>query len=228
MSSPDYQPPVNPLPPVVVALFLIMAGIEVTLSLADRGIIGGAAGVGWRLGALQNYAYSAEIVDWMVRNQVYPVEHLIRFISYGFVHASFTHAVFACVFLLALGKPVGEAFGGPATLLIYIASGIGGALVYWLVLDAPMPLIGGFPQAYGLIGGFTFLIWLKLGVLGENQMRAFVLIGLLMAIQLLFGLFFGANAFWVANGSGFVTGFLLSFLVVPGGWSRIRERIRHK
>lgn len=228
MSDPDYQPPVNPLPPVVAALFLLMAGIELTISLGGWGVIGGDGGVGWRLMALQKYGFSAEIVDWMLRNGVYPVEHLIRFISYGFVNASFTQAVFSCVFLLALGKPVGEVFGGPATLALYLLSGVGGAVVYWLALDAPIPLMGGFPHAYGLIGGFTFLKWLSLGVHGENQMRAFSLIGVLMAIQLVFGMFSTSNAYWVANGAGFVTGFLLSFLLVPGGWGRIRARLRHK
>ena len=228
MSSPEHHSPVNPLPPVVVALFLFIAGIELILSLADRGIVGGDTGVGWRMAAVQQYAFSGEIVDWMVRNANYPIEHMIRFISYGFVHVSFTQALFACVFLLALGKSVAEVFGGPATLVVYIGSGIGGAALFWLVLDENFPLIGGLPHAYGLIGAFTFLLWLKLGALGENQMRAFTLIGMLMLVQLVFGALFGAQPDWVADVGGFITGFLLSFFVSPGGWRRIRERLRHE
>lgn len=227
MSSPDTQPPVNPLPPVVVALFLLIGGIEVTFFLAERGILGGDGGIGWRLSAIQQYGFSAEIADWMLRNQLYPLEHMVRFFTYGFVHLSFTHTVFAAVFLLALGKSVGEVFGGWATLLVFIGSGIGGAVVYWLLLDDALPLIGGFPHVYGLIGAFTYLMWLRLGQMGENQVRAFALIGTLMGIQLLFGALFGGQPDWVADVGGFATGFLMSFFVSPGGWARLRGMIRH-
>lgn len=227
MSDPEHKHPVNPLPPVVTALFLFIAGIELVHWLGDQGIIGGDTAIGWRMASIQKYAFSSEIVDWMVRNQTYPLEHIIRFFTYGFVHITFTQAVFACVFLLALGKSVGEVFGGLATLVVFIGSGIGGALVYWLLLDAAYPLVGAFPHVYGLIGAFTFLLWLKLGALGENQMRAFTLIGMLMLIQLIFGALFGGQADWVADASGFGTGFLLSIFVSPGGWRSIRNRIRH-
>jgi len=227
MSSSDNPPPVNPLPPVVVALFLLIAGIEVVMWLGAQGIIGGNEAVGWRIASIQKYGFSGEIVDWMVRNQTYPFEHLMRFFTYGFVHVAFTQTVFVCVFLLALGKSVGEAFGGPATLIVFVGSGIGGALLFWLFLDESFPLIGGFPHVYGLIGGFTYLMWLRLRQMGENQVRAFSLIGALMGIQLLFGALFGSQPDWVADAGGFVTGFLLSFFVSPGGWTRLRQMIRH-
>ncbi len=227
MSNPDNPAPVNPLPPVVVALFLLIVGIELVMWLGAQGIAGGEDGVGWRIASIQKYGFSSEIVDWMVRNSIYPAEHLIRFFAYGFIHVSFTQTVFTCVFLLALGKSVGEVFGGPATLAVFVVSGIGGALLYWLFLDEPYPLIGGFPHVYGLIGGFTYLMWVRLGQLGERQVRAFALIGALMGIQLLFAILFDAQPVWVARVGGFATGFLLSFFVSPGGWTRLRRMIRH-
>lgn len=231
MSDPDQRPPetispVNPLPPVVVALFLMIIGIEAVLSLAARGIIGGAGGIGWRLEAIQSYAFSGVIFDWMWNNGLWPTEHLIRFVSYLFVHASFTHALFVCVMLLALGKMVGEVFSGLATLAVFIVSGVVGALAYALLLDDQAPLIGGFPGVYGLIGAFTYLLWLRLGELGAQQVRAFSLIGFLMGIQLIFGLLFGVQNDWVADAVGFAAGFALSFFVSPGGVSRLRQRIQ--
>lgn len=227
MSTPDNPAPVNPLPPVIVALFLLIAGIEVVMWLGAQGIIGGDGGIGWRIASIQKYGFSAEIVDWMVRNGTYPVEHLIRFFTYGFIHVTFTQTVFACVFLLALGKSVGEVFGGPATLAVFVVSGIGGAVLYWLFLDESFPLIGGFPHVYGLIGAFTYLMWVRLSQLGENQVRAFALIGALMGIQLLFAALFGSQPDWVADVGGFVTGFVMSFFVSPGGWTRLRQMVRH-
>lgn len=225
--QPPVQPPVvNPLPPVVAALFLVIMGIEIAFWLGSQGMIGGPQAIGWRLDALQRYAFSGQIFDWMLENGRWPVEHLLRFVSYSFVHASFTQALFTGVFVLAMGKMVGEAFGSVAMLIIFVLSGAGGALVYALLLNESMPLIGGFPAVYGLIGAFTFLLRLSLANVGANQARAFSLIAMLMGIQLVFGLLFGGGKDWVADLGGFATGFGLSFFLIPGGWQNIRRNIR--
>ena len=88
--APEIISPVNPLPPVVVALFFVIMGIEATLSLAARGTIGGPGGIGWRLEAMQSYAFSGLIFDWMWDNGQWPTEHLIQFVSYMFMHSSFS------------------------------------------------------------------------------------------------------------------------------------------
>ena len=194
--------------------------------MGSRGLIGGPTAVGWRLDAIQTYAFSAEIFDWMMQNGRWPFEHVIRFVTYPFVSGSFTQALFVCVFVLAMGKMVGEVFGGLPMLIIFVLSGVGGALAYALFLDPRYPLIGGFPPVYGLIGAFTWLLWRKLSLVGENQARAFQLIAVLMGIQLLFGLLFGGTSDWVADLGGFATGFCLSFFLAPGGWARIVGRIR--
>ncbi len=225
MTEPMHESPVNPLPPVVVALTLMIIVIEGAFSLGARGIMGGAEAVGWRLSALQDYAFSGEIFLWMIETGRWPAEHLFRFLSYPFVHASFTHALFAAVMLLALGKIVGETLGGVATLLIFVLSGIGGALAFSL-LGSPAPLIGAFPPIYGLIGSFTYLLWVRLGQVGVQQVRAFSLIGVLLLVQLVFGVLFGGSADWVADIAGFVTGFALAIVLIPGGFARLLAKIR--
>ena len=84
------------------------------------------------------------------------------------------------------------------------------------------------PHHQGLIGGFTYLLWLRLGQLGAQQVRAFSLIGMLLGVQLVFGLIFGGSLDWVADLAGFVTGFLLSIVLVPGGWARLLARLRRE
>ena len=227
MSQPENPSPFNPLPPVVVALFLLIIGVEIVFTLGARGLIGDQTAIGWRLAALQKYAFVGEIFDWMLANGVWPLEHVLRLVTYLFVHGNFTHAAFSGVLLLAMGKMVGEVFPAWATLMVFLVSGIVGAVVFALVLDSPAPLIGAYPGVYGLIGAFTFLLWTRLGELGANQARAFSLIGVLVGIQLLFGLIFGGNADWVADVAGFVAGFLMSFFLVPGAMARIRSKIRH-
>ena len=60
-------------------------------------------------------------------------------------------------------------------------------------------------------------------------MRAFTLIGMLLAFQLVFGLLFGnAGYSWIAEVSGFVIGFLLCFVLVPGGFARAMATLRRR
>lgn len=221
--------PLNPLPLVVWVLALPMIAMELLLSAAGAGLIGGAEGIGWRLQALERFAFSPELMRYFLDTGQYPLDGVHRLVSYPFVHGSLTHVLFVVVILLALGKMVGEVFRWWAVLLIFFASAIVGALVYTLVLPSVRaPLIGGYPSVYGLIGGFTFLLWVNLAAVGANKYRAFTLIGFLLGIQLIFGLLFGGGYEWVADLTGFATGFALSFVVSPGGWGRVLEKVRQR
>ena len=100
-------------------------------------------------------------------------------------------------------------------------SAIAAAVVFAVITDSPAPLIGAFPPVYGLIGAFTYMLWVHLGRTGERQLQAFRLIGLLMALQLLFGVLFGGDITWIADIAGFVAGFALCAAFVPGGWQRL-------
>ncbi|WP_299402126.1 rhomboid family intramembrane serine protease [uncultured Roseobacter sp.] len=218
--------PVNPLPPVVVILFLAMALPEAAFSLGANGLLGGAEAVGWRLSAVQTYAFSGDIFDWMVSNGRWLPEHLLRFLTYSFVHTSFTSTLFAIVFLLALGKLVGEVMGQVAVLVLFFGSAIFGALIYGLLLNDQTWLVGGFPAVYGLIGGYSFVMWQSLGAKGEQQLRAFTLIAMLMGLQLIWGVFFDVGNGWVADLAGFTFGFGASAALVPGGIARVLAAMR--
>lgn len=226
MSDPRNVSPVNPLPPVVVALFLILLGIELVFQAGARGLAGGPEAVGWRVTALQQYAFSGDILAWMWETGRWSSEHLIRLVSYPFVHGSFTQMLIAGVFLLALGKMVAESFGPWPMLAIFFGSAIGAAVVYTVAVPGPAVLAGAFPPIYGLIGAFTWLLWRRLSMVGANQARAFTMIAVLMGMQLLFGLIAGGSSDWIADLAGFGCGFALSFVVSPGGWTRLLGRMR--
>lgn len=227
MSSHN-ESPFNAIPPVVLALAAVIFGVEVAFQLGARGLAGGPEAVGWRLAAVTKYSFVGDVFDQMIAQNVWPLRHVMRLVTYPFVHGSFTHVLFVLVFLLALGKMVAEVFSPWAVMVVFFGSAIVGALVYAVVLDSPYPLIGGYPAVYGLIGAFTFLLWVKLAQTGGPQSRAFTLIGFLMGIQLIFGLLFGGGQDWVADLAGFVAGFGLSFLVSPGGWARVVDRLRQR
>ncbi|MDA5093446.1 rhomboid family intramembrane serine protease [Aliiroseovarius sp. KMU-50] len=230
MNSPQepHDQAVNPLPPVVIALSVFLIGIEVVFAAGASGFVGGQEALGWRISAIENWGFRAPLFSWMLETGHFPLADLMRFFTYPFLHLSFMHLLFVLVFVLALGKMVGEIFSAPAFLIIFFGSSIVGALAYWGVWNSPIVLYGGYPAVYGLIGAYTFLVWTNLALTGGNQLQAFRLIAFLLGIQLVFGLIFGGGIDWVAEIAGFATGFGLSFVVSPGGWQRVLMRLRQR
>lgn len=220
--------PFNALPPVVVALAVVIFGLELMFQAATAGLLGGQGGIGWRLAAVEDYGVLDQIWTWMVDTRQFPSEHLLRFVTFPLIHGSFIHAAFVVVFILALGKMVAEVYSALAFVAVFCVSAIMGALGFVLFLDSPYPLIGGYPGVYGLIGAFTFLMWMRADAQGSSRMRAFALIGALLAVQLLFALLNGEFGNVVADFSGFMSGLMLSFVVSPGGWRRIVSRLRQR
>jgi membrane associated rhomboid family serine protease len=228
--DPDHNaPPLNPLPWIVWVLALPLIAMEVVLSLGAAGVVGGPQAIGWRLQAVERFGLFPELLKYQWETGGHPLTELHRLVSYEVVHGSFTHALFAIVMLLALGKMVGEVFRWWGVALVFLGSAaVGGAAYGLLVPGLRTQLIGAYPAVYGLIGAFTFLIWTRLALVGANRLRAFSLIGMLLAIQLVFGLLFGGGWDWVADIAGFATGFLLSFVVSPGGFRRVVEMMRQR
>lgn len=114
----DNEPAVNPIPPVVIVLCLIVVLVELVLSAAAAGMIGGPQGIGWRINAMQDYGFSPVVLDRVISVGDYSMNVMKRFVTYGFVHASFTQSLFAAALLLALGKFVGDVFSAGAVLLV--------------------------------------------------------------------------------------------------------------
>ena len=229
MRDDDYsQPLFNALPSAVVALALAIFAVEAVLSLADRGLLGGAEGIGWRVAAIREFSFFPPFLAEALTSGAYWPEVLKRAFAYPFVHGGFAHAAFVIVFLLALGKLVGEVFGNLAVFVLFFACGVFGAFVYSGLTGSERPLIGGYPSAYGLIGAYTFALWVRLKAAGQNEYQAFTLIGFLMALQLFFGIFFEVGYDWVAEIAGFAMGFVLTPALVPGAFRSFLDRLRQR
>lgn len=221
-------PPLNPIPGVVWLILLPIVAMELVVSAGTLGLAGGATGVGWRQEALQRFALSPEMLDQMIGTGRWTWDYLMRFISYGFIHRSFIHALLAAVFILAMGKFVAEIFSPWSVLAVFFIPLALGGVAYSLIPGVKMALFGAFPGAYGLIGAFTFIIWARLGATHVNRARAFTLVGFLLGVQILLALLFGGAPEWAADLVGFATGFGLSFLVGPGGPAHLLRAIRQR
>ncbi|ARJ69442.1 rhomboid family intramembrane serine protease [Paracoccus contaminans] len=234
---PGYdESPVNPVPAVVWLLALPIIASEVYFGLGRLGFLAGGTGAGSvaRQIMVERTAFAPEFLIRAWGRRSIEGAELWRLLAYPFVHYSLTHAVFVTVFLLALGNMVARAMRPLAVAVLFIASAVGAGIVYALVA-ALLPglrfdaLVGGYPAVYGLLGAFTFLLWTRLGQEHANQLRAFSLIGIMLAFQLVFGILFGSSGKnWIGEVTGFAIGFLLSFVLAPGGLSRLRRTIRHR
>ncbi|RFP86804.1 rhomboid family intramembrane serine protease [Rhodobacteraceae bacterium 63075] len=217
---------VNDISPAVAGLFGLIVAVELVLTLAGEGVVGGRMGIGWRVQAIQDYGLTSELVAWMLETGRWPPEHLLRFFTYPFLHGGFVHMVFSGAILLAMGKFVGDRFSGLSILVLFFACSAIGGLVWGALPTSRSWLIGAFPAVYGLIGAFTYILWVNYRAVGEQQIKAFQLIGMLLLIRIILGLLLGDDGTWSAELAGFATGFLLSFVLRPGGVKRLREMMR--
>ena len=229
MHDPNHNAsPFNSIPPTVVILVVAIFGIELAFQAGATGLAGGPEGVGWRSAAANTFGFSDALFEWMQRNGTYPAEGLWRFVTYPFVHYEIMHALFGAVLLLAMGKFVGERYSQIAVVVVFFGSAILAAIVYSLVLDQNGVLIGAYPPIYGLIGAYTWALLTALERAGENRLKAFQLIGILVALQLIFKLIGGGRDDWVADLAGFVAGFFLAIILTPGRFAIALERLRQR
>lgn len=226
--DPQSESLFNTVPFVPLVLVLMMALVELTLSAAAQGWIGGAQGIGWRNGAFQDYAFAPAVMTEIFERGRGSFDLWKRFVTYPFIHVSMTHALWATVLLLALGKFVGDVFRPVAFVILFFTASFGGAAIYGLLSWQNTPLVGAYPAVYGIIGAYTYLMWLTLGQLGENQLKAFQLIGILLGILVVYSMLFGSSPTWIAEIAGFFVGLFIAPVLAPGGWSAFINRMRDR
>ncbi|NBZ88539.1 rhomboid family intramembrane serine protease [Stagnihabitans tardus] len=227
--------PLNPLPMIAWVLALPMIALEIVLSAGENGLAGGPTAIGWRAEAIQQLAFAPDYLRQMLLLNQWPLDGLWRPFTHVFVNGDLTGALFSVVILLALAKFTGEVFRWWAVTLIFFASALGGALAYAAIPWTHAGLYGGWPAIYGLIGGFTWVQWMREKITGIPN-NAFRLIGFLLGVRVVFGvaaLTMGGldqseGWMWVADAAGFAVGFGLSFFVIPGGARALLTRIRKR
>ena len=219
--------PLNPLPGPVWVTILAITAIETVLWLGGKGLIGGPEAVGWRLAAIERFGFSSAIQGWMLDVWRFPAGHLMRYPVFSLVHAGPLHAFFVIVLVAALGKYLAEPFGNRAFLALLVLPPMAGAAVFGLVLGETVQgwLFGGMPLVFGLVGALTWWRW-QAAPDRVSRLRAFGVIGALIAARLGFGLIAETGHGWIGEVAAFGFGFVLSMIVGPGCWARILARLR--
>ena len=214
---------VNPLPPTVIVLFLIIVIGEAYIAGAEARLWGSFDA---RIALMRQFAFMPEGFGRTMSAGLWISELFWRMLTYPFVHGSLMQGVFASVFILAMGKFVGEVLGNIAVVAIFFASAIFAALGFAMFTSSGFPLFGGFPAAYGLIGAFTFVLFSRSEGLLSQQLMAFRLLGILMLINIGFSLLQDGPPIWVAELCGAVTGFISAAIIHPGGVRVIVNKFR--
>ena len=187
MHDPNHNAsPFNSIPPVVVILVVIIALVEIASQMQGAGLLPNVPTESLRGTLISTFGFSDRFFEWMLRNATYPVDGIWRFVTYPFIHYEAMHAVFGAVLLLAMGKFVAERYATAAVLIIFFGSAGIGALGYALAVDGQGVLIGAYPAIYGLIGAYTWFLLTAYEQAGENRLKAFQLIAILVVLQLVF------------------------------------------
>ena len=219
---------VNPIPTAILAIFFGITLVEAFLFFDYGGLNGKTGAAAERLLLIQNYGVPPGLANWMLGIGDLSTGNVFRFIAYPFVNLSILSAVLASVLLLALGKMVGEVFSTLSVVLIWTLSTILAGFFYSLSTTNGQTLVGSYPGVYGFVGAYTFVSWITLRLAkNKNQSQAFSLIVALMSVQLLFSFLFGTGQLWIADFAGFVTGFILSFFLSPGGIKGVLTVLRN-
>ena len=220
--------PINPLPPVVVILVVLIAAVEAIFQLGEAGIIGGATGPAWRILIADQFGFANAAVYLMWDTGQYPADLLVRFVSYMFIHTGFVAALFSVVFILALGKFVGERVHWLVFLLIFFGSGILAALAQAIVMGPTMAMPGAGAASYGLIGALSWILFTEQRAAGQNGLRAFRLIAALGILLAVFSVMFGGHD-WFERVAGFAIGFVICAVLRPAEGAGLlywRDRLR--
>lgn len=211
------------LSPVVVALALVIVGIELIFQLGDAGF-GGI--VGLRSGAVFRFGVHPELFRLMFDQGIWDIGIFLRLLSHLFIQHSLIDAIFNAVLLLSLGKFVGDILAPVRVLVLFLLSGAVAALAYVFIVGQNVWLISAHTGVYGLLGAYTFFLKILLEASGQQSRQAFTLIMALLGIQLFFQVFFGGAHMWVAMLAGFGAGFVMAPLVLPGGLGKLLLRMR--
>ena len=90
-------------------------------------------------------------------------------ISYVFLHASFLHVGFNCLWLVAFGAPVARRFGTPRFLFFCLATALAGALAHYLThMDDLQPVIGASAVVSGMMAAALRFVFQPGAPLGEG------------------------------------------------------------
>ena len=215
----------DPLSRELVALTAIIFSLELIFTAGQSGWLNVANASGWRNNAITDYGFFPPIIFGQFSAGNYLSTEPVRLVTFPLIHYSFSHALFSVVFILAIGKFIGQFCPGSRVVAIFFLSSIGGAFFFGLVLNTDFPLVGGSPGFFGLIGSFLYLLFRNFVSTGRIRRTLITMPLFLIGSQIFIRLLFGGPPLWIADLGGMLTGFALAYFLVPGGFIRVVNQV---
>lgn len=220
MSTPSRM--LNPLPLAVWLLTLAIAGVELVLWAGAHGLVNWPGSQGWRAQALALAGVNPELQQWMVTTHQAPIEHLARYLGFGFVHMGPLQAALVVVITAALGKVCAERIGSLRLLLVLAVAQAAGGFAFGMVAAPEAWLIGGYPLIFALAGCYAGLIWHS-ETEQATRIKALGLVAVLIAGRLALAALVGGGMDWAADLVACLAGYALGRGFRPGLLARLRR-----
>ncbi|KQJ99263.1 RHOMBOID-like protein 2 [Brachypodium distachyon] len=147
-------------------------------------------------------------LDWA---KVVHGHQISRLFTCFWVHAGLIHLFVTQLSLCSFGVRFEQQFGFLRIVIIYLLSGLGGSVLSALFLPAGSVSVGASGPVLGLIGAMVSEIAINWNAY-SNRKPALAILGLIAVINMVMGIFPHTDNF--TNIGGFLTGFLLGFLVL--------------
>lgn len=218
MHNPNHNvSPFNPVPPAALIVTAAILLIEAVLQLGQHGLIGGAEAVGWRIEMIQDFAFFDSVWERMlVSHQVRP-EWIWPFFTYTFVSPSPVMAMIGAAMVISIGTHLIREYSTAAFVIVFAISTSLAALIFGLFSASPQPLMGPFPAMFGLLGLYSWNLWVEAKRKGRPPWGAFRMAGFLLAFQGLRWLIFGHGKELISEIAALFIGFAMGLVLTPEG-----------
>ncbi|MDA1280572.1 MAG: rhomboid family intramembrane serine protease [Chloroflexi bacterium] len=162
-------------------------------------------------------ATTQNLVDWGAKYGPFIADGEVwRLAVPMFLHAGFFHLLTNLFGLLIFGSMVEQTFGTRNFVALYVVAGIMGNVVSYVA--GPNPGVGASGAVFGVVGAFGMYLLLNRRLLGQVGSQQLTTIGVIVALNIVFGLATTGidNA---AHFGGLLAGGLMAYMMGP------RERL---
>lgn len=142
---------------------------------------------------------------------LYPGQWLIMFLTYGLLHAGPLHLAMNMISLAAVGRELGRMVGAGRMAIIYIASQIGGGVVFALMQPHTGPMIGASGAVFGVAAALIGHAAVTLRRRRQSTTPLLRAVVLLLALNIGLTLLMPSIA-WEAHLGGALTGLVLGLV----------------
>jgi membrane associated rhomboid family serine protease len=210
------------VPSGIWVLAFAFIAIEALLQLSDIGLL--TRGLrGW---AYDHFAFHAVLFHAIESGQQIPWTLYLTFVTHALLHGGLLHLAMNTAIFLALGAHLGRAVGGPATVLLFLGSVLGGAFAFGLltVQDQQfIPMVGASGGIFGMLGAMKRWEWRFISRNNLPKRRFWTTVLVFAAINVILSLgsgVAGGGIAWEAHLGGFVAGWLAAGFLNPrhGAW----------